>query len=344
MRSMLGTAGCIAAIGLGGQALASERVTTVLESLQYSDIESRALLGDAANVLLSDSLAGGYQANGIRLTGRLQEVRPNTFASEADLLLTTSAGIFDLNGSTTNSYDGTIETETLLATDSFDPAGPVTIEFYESYDDGDGADQIWDEITIELIETTITNGQADLGMLATDGSVHDASGRNVAGGLDFYQIELTGSGVISGGFLNIQTLDALTGDAIDTELALYDAGGAFVATDDDGQASGLGGLYSMLSFGDADPHAPGGTDAVAGEDGTILAPGVYTIVVGGFNTVFGGSLDQIEPGAAEGDYDLQVRYSVPEPGALSLILLGGLSLMRRRSRNSYETCFSRTRV
>ncbi len=331
MRKLLGTFGT-ATVVLAAQATASERTTTVLESLHYTNIESHALAGDMDNIVRTDTLAGGYAANGIRLRGQLQKVLPNTFASEADLRMTTTAGTFDLNGSTTNSYTDTIDTETLLEPGTFDPAGPVSIEFFESYDDGPGADQVWNSITIDLLQTTVTNGHASLGLLPGDGSLVSDGGHNVAGGLDFYQIELGGPGVIGGGFLNIQTRDPLTGDAIDTELALYDASGAFVATDDDGQAGGLGELYSMLSFGADDPYAPGGSDAVAGEDGAVLAPGVYTVVVGGFNTVFGGMLDQIEAGTAEGDYELDVRYAVPEPGTLSLAGLVGLGLLGRRGR------------
>jgi hypothetical protein len=102
-----------------------------------------------------------------------------------------------------------------------------------------------------------------------------------------------------------------------------------IAEDDDG-AIGTG-LYSMLSFGDADPLA----DAVdpsntgPGGSGASLAAGTYTIVVGGYNTAFGATIGSITAGAAAGAYSLDVTY-VPAPGAVALMGLAGLVAGRRR--------------
>lgn len=324
MRALL--VACAATLGGLPLVQASEVTTTVLETLSYEAIASVNGLGDPENVVLNDNLTGGYMANGIRLRGALTEVRPNTFASEADLQLSTGSGSFFLNGSTTNGYNGSINTETLLNTDPFDPAGAVSIEFFESFDDGPGTDQTWDAVEIAFVRNEITNGVFDVGALTPDGRPVLRSGSNVAGGLDFYTFEI-GAGVGSG-YLNLQTRDPFSGDPIDTDVALYDGAGNFVAADDDGQASGLGGLYSMLSFGN-DPLAPGGSDANSGEDGATLPGGTYTLVVGGFDTRFGATLNDITPGTSSGDYDLQLTY-VPEPSSLLLLLATCATLRRRR--------------
>ena len=100
------------------------------------------------------------------------------------------------------------------------------------------------------------------------------------------------------------------------------------ADDDDG-AIGAG-FYSMLSFGDADPlgDAADPSNTAPGANGS-LAAGTYTIVVGGFNTVFGATIGSITAGAASGAYSLDVTY-VPAPGAVALMGLAGLVAGRRR--------------
>jgi uncharacterized protein (TIGR03382 family) len=87
----------------------------------------------------------------------------------------------------------------------------------------------------------------------------------------------------------------------------------------------------MLSFGAADPlAAPGATaDTNPGESGATLPAGTYTIVVGGFNTVFGADINTITAGTAAGAYNLDITY-VPAPASIAFLGLGALVGGRRR--------------
>jgi hypothetical protein len=117
---------------------------------------------------------------------------------------------------------------------------------------------------------------------------------------------------------------AATGSMTDTEIALYDGLGNLVATNDD---IGSGPFYSQLTFGAADPVAAPGTP---GFDGATLAAGSYTLVTGGYNTVFAPTLSGAHvAGTNAGNYSLSLQY-VPAPSAMALLGLGGLVATRRR--------------
>jgi hypothetical protein len=108
----------------------------------------------------------------------------------------------------------------------------------------------------------------------------------------------------------------------DTELALYTAGGIRLADNDDS-----GGLQSRINAG-------------------VLADGQYLIIVGGFDSSW--SNYAALGGAAAGNYNLNVNganvasgalaarsfavfsFTVPTPGSLALLGLGGLVAARRR--------------
>lgn len=110
----------------------------------------------------------------------------------------------------------------------------------------------------------------------------------------------------------------------DTELAGYQTNGTFLSTDDD---SGTGYL-SSLNLG-------------------VLPIGDYYLVMGGYNSSFGTGF--AFPGTDLGDYNINLNsvsvatgtlasgefrvlsFSVvPEPTSVSLLVLGGLALLRRR--------------
>ncbi len=88
--------------------------------------------------------------------------------------------------------------------------------------------------------------------------------------------------------------------------------------------------YSMLSFGAADPLANANTPA--GADGLILPAGAYTLVTGGFDTIWGTEeigtslIDDIIAGTSAGAYDVQFAYGiVPEPTSIVLLTIAGLA-------------------
>ncbi len=225
----------------GATAMASSVAILNSEAVSFTGIDSVGPLGDAANITTMATLTGGFAANNIIVTGTLTEVQTGTFASEADIAITAPGGSVTANGSTTASYTGTIATGPTATTipTPFDPAGLVSFEFFESFNDGPGPDQTWDDVTIEFQEIGIMNGMADLGTLPSDGTMVTTSGFNVSGGLDFYDFVVTAPGVAAGGYLNIQTFDNGTGDTIDSEIGLFDSAGILVAFDDDGQGSAV---------------------------------------------------------------------------------------------------------
>ena len=323
-----------------GAANASEYVVNSSETASFFGVDSNELIGDASNIITNWTFTGGFLANNVVVTGNLTEVLTGTYASEADISLTAPGGSLLLNPTATTSYVGTLPvgpTNIAIGT-PFDPAGNVSFEFYESYSDGVGPDQTWDDISIEFQNVVLQNGSYNLGALPSDGTLVTNSGTNVAGGLDFYDFSV-GAGVAGpGDYLNIQGIDPLTGDNIDTEFGLFDSAGVLVAFDDDGQESAFGGLYSMLSFGADDPltpAVPSGSDATPGEDGLTLAAGAYTLVLGGYNSNFDlltigvSTLADVVAGTSAGDYDIQFSY-VPEPTTAVLLGLAGLIGLRRR--------------
>ncbi len=131
-----------------------------------------------------------------------------------------------------------------------------------------------------------------------------------------------------GSWLNIQTFNADDVNLMDTEIALFDAAGNFIAADDDGNINDPPGdiLYSLLTFGVNDPFP---MDATPGEDGE-LAAGLYILVVAGYDTVWGDTLMETTFGASSGDFDLLVTYGVPAPGAAAVLGASGLLALRRR--------------
>lgn len=317
-----------------GFATASDYIPGATETVSFTAINSVGPLGDPNNVTMSAAVTGGFVATSVAVTGTLTEIQTGTYASEADINIVAPGGSVAANGATTSGYTGTIAvgpTVTTIGT-PFDPAGTVSFEFYESYDDGAGPDQIWDDVTIEFrAPGTVIDGSYSLGALPADGTIVSNTGTNVAGGFDYYDFEI-GAGVgAPGDYLNVQTLDPNTGDTIDTELAIFDAAGILVGYDDDGQVTALGGLYSMLSFGADDPYA--NTDTAAGSDGLSLAAGAYTVVLGGYDsnfedlTIGTSHISEVVPGTSDGDYEIRFSY-VPEPTSLLGLLL--LGLLRRR--------------
>lgn len=338
---------CAATLALLTASTAGAALITVVstESMTFAGpLNAGGAIGDVDNtIIFSPGYTGGFLANRVLVSGTLQEVMSSTWGSEADIVITHATGFETAQSpGPAGTYVGPLTVgpgATTFGT-PFDPSTITQMEFIDSFDDGPGIDQRWDSVTLEFQEFSVSDGNFALGSLPSDATQHLQPGSNgnsyytnLSGFLDFFTLDLAdgvNAGIFGGGFLDIEALDALTGATIDTEIAIYDSAGNLIATNDDGG----GGLYSQLSFGFDDPFALGGSDTNAGDHGVFLAPGSYTVVVGGFNTDFTALIGDIVPGTSEGDYDLSIAYfrGVPEPGSLSLVGLCGLAFLRRRRR------------
>lgn len=307
--------------------MASTLTVVNSESIVFNNVNSWDAQGDSDNEIVANTMTGGFTANSMSWSGNLDNSTGDaaTWASEADILFNGPALILNpsSNGAAYTPPEAVSGSSSIPT--PFDPASIVSFEFYEAFDDtADAIDQTWLDLTLTFEESVVTNGNFNAGALS--GTTTSLTGNNVSGGLDFYTFTIGGAGVDPTGYLNIATYD-IGGTLIDTELGLYDSAGNFIATDDDGQDSGLGGLYSMLSFGASDPLT--GVDTAPGADGLSLPAGTYTVVVGGYNTSFEPLIGDIIPGTSAGDYGIDLTF-VPEPASIGLMLLGFAGLVRRR--------------
>lgn len=134
--------------------------------------------------------------------------------------------------------------------------------------------------------------------------------------------------VLPGDWLAIHT----KGSGFDTEIGLYDAQGKLLATNDNINPHDP---QSRLSFG------------LDGDNGRSLSAGAYTVLLGGFNTIFREDLYAQSSLSHGGDFELYVQssgrismaalatpdqstHTITEPSTLFLVGLGALMLLRRR--------------
>lgn len=144
------------------------------------------------------------------------------------------------------------------------------------------------------------------------------TGTLAAGQVKWVAFHYDGQGAL--GYLDIDTRTS----NFDTMIAVYDASGAVVASDDD--HGGL--LTSLLSFGTGSPSSF--------HNGTLPAGDYYLALVrfgggGSFSSGFNASPSS----STGGNYVLS--FSVPEPGGLGMLTLSGLSMLaQRRKRRRLE--------
>lgn len=298
-------------------AMASTSSFTTVGSVTFNGKNSVDVQGDIDNAIDSWVSAAGGSVSSVRVTGSLTEVNTGTFASEARVRLSAGSGnsftSFNVQATSLGGFTGTTSIGPVaVAVTPFTLAagGTLNFEWFESFDDeANAVDAVWDTVTYEFGGNNIINGNFNLGAANPNGVTSSTFGSNVASGLDFYSISLPFGVSNVGDFLNVETSAGADGStAYDSEIAIYDAAGNFIATDDDGAATAL---FSRLNFTSG------------------LASGNYTIVVGGFNTAFGATLSEIIPGTAAGSYSLDVTY-VPAPASIAFLGLGALVGGRRR--------------
>lgn len=270
------------------------------------------------SVLMGVTFTGGFTANRLRFTGTANSVVGGTFASEVRMRVSDNDLIFGPNnftyvaGSgntfTTFDYDLSVDiTGTWGLGVNPGTGGPWRVEFFDSFDDGAGADaqSVNVSMTFENSQPlSDSNGNFSFGTIASGshGSVGELAVGNV---FDLYTFTILNDGVVD---ITTAFEDVFTGATLDSEIALFDSSGILLGENDDDI-----GLYSGLY-------------------GLNLTAGTYTVAVGGYDTEFADGFS-VTPGADTGDYRLTVNFSaVPEPstfGILGLVAIG-VGAMRRR--------------
>jgi len=299
-----------------------------------------AAAGDPGNGVAAAIFTQTFNATEVLVEGDITGViafNGNFFFGENDIILTDPTGgtLTWQNPAGTVADDG-VGSNTAYATITAFAAptavnGTWNVEFFDTFDDGAGADSISNNVSVTMREVTAdtdTSGVfSSIGTLGI-GSTATSVGEFLTTGIfDTYSITTTAAGA-----LVIETdedpaglagSDAAAGglDTVDTEIALFDAAGLMIAYDDDDG----NGLYSLLN----DITLP-----------AELAAGDYTLVVSGFGSNISAAgvgtltLAEVTGGTSIGDYGLSVSLvtAVPEPTALSLLAIAGLVGFTRRRR------------
>lgn len=306
------------------------------ESATFTSVESRERANDPSNITTSTTFAGGYAVGRLRVTGTLSGLIPASFASEARVRVTTPSGrVLTLQPFLISAFAGPLTInpayELIVQPAEPDAAGLWTFQFYESRNDGAGADSLWETITIELDDDPPppppgdhTTAQ-DLGEIGAGTTVGQQTPEwPYYPAVKWYRFEVpvpVNPGTAT--YLDIdsnQTSYGTGNDAVtDTEIALFDQSGSLIAQDDDDGE----GLASMLSFG-AVSSRPGGYQS---QDGN-LAPGIYYLCVAPFNATFASGFSVSTTSTAfPGDIRVRVAsgFTTPpsSPAALDLGTLQG---------------------
>lgn len=326
MKKFLGLAflamGCFATSALadsnasGGGVVQSETV-----NLGPGPFDHGGAVGSGDNsVLTGVTFAGGFTANQLRFTGTANSIIGATWANEVRMRVSDNDLIFGPNNFTyvagtgantytTFDYDLSVDITGTWG-GGVDPgaAGPWRVEFFDSFDDGAGADaqSVNVSMTFERAAPLAdSNGNFSFGTIPS-GSHSRLGELAVANVFDFYTFTILDDGVMD---ITTEFANVFTGSNLDSEIALFDSSGTLLGENDDDI-----GLYSGLY-------------------GLNLTAGTYTVAVGGWDTTFADGFS-VTPGASTGDYRLTLSFSaVPEPstmGVLGLVALGLGTLRRRR--------------
>lgn len=282
-------------------------------------LASGGAIGSPDNGSFTFNYAGSaFNLGDIVFSGNLTSVIAGTFGSEAAVAVTNPTGIVGTVGLGSGAtFAGTVPVGPTTITGGGglwgnNVVGTWTFEFFETFDDGAGADASWDSVNFDFFAQGAVNPPA-----ATNVGVNPTlmvSEPIAAAQVIWYSFDLTG-----GAGNNPWSIDTIgstnTGGAFgddDTEIGLYDAFGNLIATNDDADFGG-GILTSILD------------DASVG----ALADGTYFVAVGNFNTDFAAGFGATSTSTASGTSKVNFNF-VPAPASAALLGLGGLAAIRRR--------------
>ena len=262
-------------------------------NVNIGSADSAATYGDASNTTFNQVYNGANTVfTNVNVSGTAQEVIAGTYLSEMLIAVDNfvSGNFMDLQpGFGTSTYTGPLDVNRDIGVLFFATNGTsYDFQTWEGFDDGAGTDSTWSNLALEFTSSLMNLGSVGLGT-----------------NLEF---DTVGSGY-------------------DTEIAVYDANGNLIDTNDD-----IGGGVLQSSV-----------------DVSGLGVGTYYVTIGGFNSAFA---DEMAVGGAEfGDFILnwngqQVGSGatnefelktyefevVPEPATMTLLGVGALALMRRKKK------------
>jgi len=270
------------ACGLVGMAQADETVS-------FAGVNSNEAQGDATNELRTATLANTDPIGKISITGSLTSVIAATYASEARIRVTPVGGgaAFNIQPFTTTTFTGTITVtnyQYTMAAPVANGQGDWGLEFFESFNDGAGADATWDSIALTFIAPPPPPANdlcgAAIALALDTAATGDTSGAttdlvSVCGGAgNGKDVWYTFTAPYAGDF-RVQTC----GSGYDTVLSAYDAcGGTQLACNDDADCSdALRSKINLLglTLGQTVAIRVGGFAAAGGTP----ASGAFTVVV-----------------------------------------------------------------
>ncbi len=279
------------------------------ESFSLGTLSANVGAANTTNVLAgtdaSFNSVGGYMLTRIRLTGSLTEINGTTgdFISENRMHVWGPNAIAGATATSTlagtgSGFAGTVAYSSVVYLSTpVNPAGLWNYRMFNSVDDSPAG----------LADAELANAMVEFNF-----SIVAPNCINL--------------GNIGPGTFNVNT-EGSTG-ITDTEIALFRSDGFLIGQDDD---SGTGNLSSF--------------------NAGSLAAGTYYVAVGAFNSTFGNAFAATSASASTGSYNVNVTngtdtlsgtgslaaaevhwycFTVPTPGSLALLGLGGLAAARRR--------------
>jgi len=227
------------------------------ETVSFTAVNSMENQGNGANEHRTATLVNSGPIGRIVISGQLTEVNTGTYASEARIRVTPPGGgaAFNVQPFTTGNFTGSITVTNFaytLGTPVAEGQGAWDLEFFESYNDGAGADSVWDTISLTFvvppqppandecanaIPVTVGNAVSGDNSAATN-SVLSACGGGGNGKDVWYSFTAPAAGNY-----NVATC----GSGFDTVLTAYDAcGGSELACNDDADCADT--LRSKISL------------------------------------------------------------------------------------------------
>lgn len=280
-----------------------------LDTYSIGSVASYDAIGDSSNVTLVYTYAGPKAT----LT---QLVIPGPFTlskgaygygKDAHILVTTTGGFsLDIQPTTKGSYSGTYteyntKTASLTTPISINHGQQFSFQFYENYDDSNNAvDQTWGALTIRF-EGNVFGPPASKSVTVGSTNSDIIVGQQVL----WYKLDVTTAGAYiidtAGTFIT-----TINGRENDTQLAIYDADGLLLESNDDVSS----GLYTSRIQ-------------------RTLDVGSYYLAAGGTPITFADDFIASSTSIQTGNLHLNI-HPAPEPASLSLLLCGAMGLLRRQ--------------